>query len=355
MRRYLSRLALLCLSLGFWPLLSRAAGAQELILLPYLSNGYRYRVVGVGASAGFERREFDDTGFALGNAAFGAITSGCPLDATIATSWPANTDLLLRKWFTLPADMRAVKVAVAIDNDIQVFLNGVELTHGLQRSEECAVRDRFVFPVPDGVLIPGGENLLAVRARDRGLATYCDVEIRASRPQSPDPGAIVYTLRSGNNEIGGPDPLVWVQGSPVPLFGVIDSGLPLQHPFVVARLPTWGSVEGASWVSPTRLGGGFPEGYEYFTLFALPPGFRSVRLDVLWRADDGAELALNGVRLPTQWGPFSPSQPPGEFHGEVLPYLTPGMNRLQFFTANARLGFNSTGISFVARITLTPW
>jgi hypothetical protein len=354
-RRYLSRLALFCLPLAFWPLLCPPpAGADEIIVLPYLSTGYRYRVVSFGAGAGFERREFDDTGFALGSAAFGAAT-GCPLDSTITTPWPPNTDLLLRKWFTLPADVKAVKVAVAIDNDLQVFINGIELTHGLERSDDCAVRDRFVYPVPDDLLIPGGQNLLALRARDRGLATYCDVEIRSGLPQALDPRAIVYTLRSGNNAIGGPDPLVWVQGSAVPLFGVIDSGLPLQQAFVVDRLPTWGFVEGASWVSPTRLAGGFPEGYEYFTLFALPPGFRSARLDVVWRGDDGAELALNGFRLPTPWGHFSPSVPPGEFHGEVLPYLVPGMNRLQFFTSNARLGFNPTGISFFARLTLTPW
>jgi hypothetical protein len=37
-----------------------------------------------------------------------------------------------------------------------------------------------------------------------------------------------------------------------------------------------------------------------------------------------------------------------------MPYLQPGINRLQFFTSNARVGINPTGVSFWARVVLSP-
>jgi hypothetical protein len=148
------------------------------IILSYLSPNYRFLVVPFGQGSGFEQPGFDDSQFDVGNAAFG--TGGfCPLDTTVETAWPLETDILLRKTFTLPANASSVSVAVAIDNDVQVFINGVDVSGGLQENEGCAERDRFVFSVPDRLLIFGGENLLAVRGRDRGVISYIDVEVRA--------------------------------------------------------------------------------------------------------------------------------------------------------------------------------
>jgi hypothetical protein len=67
-----------------------------------------------------------------------------------------------------------------------------------------------------------------------------------------------------------------------------------------------------------------------------------------------AGLDVNNVQLPVTWADYHVSRPQGEFHGEIMPYLQPGMNRLQFFTSNARMGINATGVSFSARITLSP-
>ena len=61
-------------------------------------------------------------------------------------------------------------------------MNGQDISGGLQVHEDCAVRDSFVFSVPESLLVFGGENLLAVRARDRGGISYVDVEIRADIP-----------------------------------------------------------------------------------------------------------------------------------------------------------------------------
>ena len=151
------------------------------MIVPYLSPGYRFLVVPFGQGAGFEEPNFDDAQFAVGHAAFGT-GSFCPLDSTVETAWPLETDILLRKTLTLPANASSVRVAVAIDNDVQVFVNGVDISGGLQENEGCAEPDRFVFSVPDSLLIFGGENLLAVRGRDRGVISYIDVEVRADIP-----------------------------------------------------------------------------------------------------------------------------------------------------------------------------
>jgi hypothetical protein len=102
---------------------------QTQVLLSYLSPGYRFLVVPSGEGAGFDQPAFDDSHFAVGEAAFG--TGGfCPLDATMQTPWPLETDLLLRKTFQVPANTTMVHVAVAIDNDVQVFINGVDISGG---------------------------------------------------------------------------------------------------------------------------------------------------------------------------------------------------------------------------------
>ncbi len=160
--------------------------AIEQPVLPYLSTGYRYAIVSFGDLAGFEQPGFDDAGFSVGAAAFGS-GGFCSLDSTVRTTWPLATDILLRKAFTLPAGASAVKVAVAIDNDIQVFINGVDISDGLQVHEGCAERDSFIFPAPDAILNFGGSNLLAVRARDRGVVGYVDVEVRAELSGSNRP------------------------------------------------------------------------------------------------------------------------------------------------------------------------
>jgi N-acetylneuraminic acid mutarotase len=155
--------------------------AQPMVILPYLSTGYRSLVVPQGGGpTGFEQPSFNDSGFQVSDAAFGS-GGDCPLDSTVQTSWPVETDILLRKTFTLPATASNVTVAVAVDNDIQVFINGTDISGGLQPHEFCATRDSFIFPVPNGLLVFGGSNLLAVRTRDRGSISYVDVEVRADR------------------------------------------------------------------------------------------------------------------------------------------------------------------------------
>ena len=155
-----------------------------MVILPYLSEGYRYLVGPHNHTVGFESPEFDDSGFLIGDAAFGECWDGvppdcfCPLDSTVRTPWPLNTDILLRKTFFLPRGAFDVKVHVAIDNLIQVFVNGVEISKGMQSRHGCARRDYYIFSVPSKILVYG-TNLLAVRARDVSVISYVDLQVTA--------------------------------------------------------------------------------------------------------------------------------------------------------------------------------
>ncbi|MDL1893407.1 hypothetical protein FBQ87_11045, partial [Sphingobacteriales bacterium CHB3] len=167
-------------------------------IIPYLGTGYKYNQVSWGSLSGFESPGYDDNAWATGDAGFGSI-GGCALNnATyVRTSWAVNTDILVRKQFTLPGGARNVKINVAIDNDVQVFVNGHDVSGGLRTREGCAVRGRFVFVVPDEILI-AGSNLLAIRGHDRGSECYLDVEVTADLPVVV---IVTNTLDSGTGSL----------------------------------------------------------------------------------------------------------------------------------------------------------
>jgi hypothetical protein len=155
----------------------------ETVAVPYGASGYRYQVVPVDDGVGFERPDFDDSAFAVGDAGFGTREGYCELNNpdNVSTEWPGGSDLLVRKTFELPAGTTDVVVYVAVDNDAQVFINGYDISDGLQIHEGCPSLDSFGFAVPDS-LLRVGTNLLAVRARDRGVLAYLDLEVtRRSR------------------------------------------------------------------------------------------------------------------------------------------------------------------------------
>jgi hypothetical protein len=159
-----------------------ASGSDPTVVVPFGAAGYKYQVVPTDEGVGFERPDFDDSAFAVGDAGFGTREGYCPLNNpdAVKTDWPVGTDLLVRKTLDLPAGTTDVVVDVAVDNDVQVFVNGYDISGGLQTHEDCPDVD-FVFAVPDSVL-RAGTNLLAVRARDRGILAFLDLSVtRRSR------------------------------------------------------------------------------------------------------------------------------------------------------------------------------
>src|SRR5260370_19978913 len=132
-------------------------------IIPYEDTGYRYKLADPNRVRGFERLDFDDSEFDSGDAPFGTRHEVCPSYDNIKTRWPSGTSILVRKTFDLPRDAHNVKVGIAIDNDVRVYINGRFI--GSDHHEGCARRDRFVYPVPDNFLNVG-LNLIAVAAND---------------------------------------------------------------------------------------------------------------------------------------------------------------------------------------------
>ncbi len=159
---------------------------------------------------------FPATAWSTGRAPFGSIdplsTSGCGIFGTATvplTNWPAasgsqavastGSGLLLRNTFTA-SPTSSVDVSVAMDNDIQVFIDGNDITDAedvtfdrntnseggswsslainqFQAHGGCAQRGDGVFHVPSVYLAEGNTHTIAVYAHDWGGAAYVDVKV----------------------------------------------------------------------------------------------------------------------------------------------------------------------------------
>ena len=154
-------------------------GPNTFALLPYQAANYRYLVVPLGKKPplGFEQPNFDDTGFALGSAAFGS-GGNCPLQSTVQTNWPVNSQLLVRHIVEIPEGATNVRVMVSVNNDIvDVFFNGTSITRPI-RHENCPIQDEFRLDVPLKLVHPG-QNLIAFHVLDRGVESFFDARILA--------------------------------------------------------------------------------------------------------------------------------------------------------------------------------
>ena len=165
-------------------------------VIPYFDTGYNYMVVAPGALQGFEDPNFDDSAWSVGDAAFGTVDSrsqACSLNnpTDIQTAWRVGQHLLLRKEFELPVNATNLRVAIGVDEEAQVFINGVDISGGLVTRRLCAIRDLFVWKAPAWILNPGGTNLLAVRGGDSlGVQSFLDVMVVVDLQQEEVPPAV---------------------------------------------------------------------------------------------------------------------------------------------------------------------
>lgn len=160
-----------------------------LLLLPSLaraetfvdwgSGGYRYLEPSSEMPGdGFEQPGYDDSaaaGWSDGTAPFGSLTYCAGSLPAVNTEW-ASSELLVRRTFTARPGTGAGTVELLIDNDATVYLNGEEL--GSSVHENCADIAPPTFVIPAGA-IHAGQNVLAVRARDRGDQQYLDLRAQA--------------------------------------------------------------------------------------------------------------------------------------------------------------------------------
>ena len=177
--------------------------------VPYQSAGWKYQQVAQGGGTGFEVPSFDDTGWASGSGAF-ASGGYCPIqnDGSAHTSWSVNTDMLVRRHITLAQGTTGVQVWVAIDNDIMaIYWNGVQIG-GPSTHENCPTLDNRAFAVSPGLV--GSDNVLAIRARDRGNQAYFDARVlTGGMPIEP---ALDGTINRENGATS-PDPVQTYSGS----------------------------------------------------------------------------------------------------------------------------------------------
>jgi PKD repeat protein len=156
-------------------------------VVPYEATGYRHDVVSQGQGTGFEQPGYDDSGFAVGAAAFGTA-GGCANDEAITTSWPSLTDILVRRTIALPDDGRQVHIGMSMVGAVHVFMNGTDISGGLVSGASfCPRREDLHFVVPEDALVRGGDNLLAIRGRAGTDAPFLDLTVMlAPAPANDD-------------------------------------------------------------------------------------------------------------------------------------------------------------------------
>lgn len=159
----------------------------------YGSTGWKYQIDGTPPGGWQTTTVFGSTG----PAPFGSANAGCALNtAGFNTAWPpaANTFLYARKTFAVTSPTQ-VQIAVAIDNDVQVFLDGADISStngqgavpstdplpslGLLLHENCPTQGSFTFIT---TLLPVGSHTVAFRARDRGTSSYFDARVTFYSP-----------------------------------------------------------------------------------------------------------------------------------------------------------------------------
>ena len=125
-----------------------------------------------------------ESGWAQGTAPFGSVSAnetspnGC--NDTATTEWDVGNVILLRRDFFVPAGTTSAQIAVKIDNDVQVFLNGTDVSDGTRNHEGCGETNLltpFTVTAASGTLVPGAVNKLAVLGVDRGSESYLDVKV----------------------------------------------------------------------------------------------------------------------------------------------------------------------------------
>ncbi len=158
----------------------------SITVAPYQADGWRYKIYPYGTGpADVGAVDFDDSDYSIGKGAFGS-GGGCPVQSTVHTNWPLNTEIVLRRVVDLPQNVSNVRVSGTVDNDVQVLINGVAAS-GFITHENCPQLDDTRINVVTTSVVPG-PNLFVVRGRDRGIESFIDVELLIDSPITADAG-----------------------------------------------------------------------------------------------------------------------------------------------------------------------
>jgi hypothetical protein len=189
----LLRRALITVCLAFACVALPAAAASGDIVVDYGSAGWSYKAVPTDAGS-----LTPDASWATGGTMpFGSLSScasGLPAP-TSTGNWVNNSDLLLSKTFTLPPGTGPGSVAVRVDNDVAVTVNGQSFPTA--QHEGCAnVDPPGAIPVLAATL-HAGPNVIALRAHDRTDQRYIDAQVQVDIPDGFTVGVAPGTITAG--------------------------------------------------------------------------------------------------------------------------------------------------------------
>jgi hypothetical protein len=162
----------------------------------------------------FTSPTFDETGWAGESAPFGFNEAYCHFPAA-SSDFPLGSTIYLRKSFALPGNAFGLHLAGTIDNFADVYVNGHHEGPSPITSGSCAV-GAIHLDVPNSEITHGGDNLVAVKARDDTYttsyfdmkATYGSVDVTSQPTEtlrlstiSPAP-AVTITDADGHPVVG---------------------------------------------------------------------------------------------------------------------------------------------------------
>ncbi|MBX3358024.1 MAG: immunoglobulin domain-containing protein [Phycisphaeraceae bacterium] len=144
---------------------------------------------------------FDDSSWLQQSQPFGGYVGGeCIPPFPVQSPMPFATGGLFRKRFTVPCGATNVRVRVAIDNDVQVWWNGVDISGGLQTSDTCPVAGQLVFAVPQSLVTTN--VILAVQLINRGGGSYLAAQVEADLQQPAGLPVITSQPQPTNAQFG---------------------------------------------------------------------------------------------------------------------------------------------------------
>jgi RHS repeat-associated protein len=215
--------------------------------IPYEATNYLYIFDdGYGQNSNFYMPNYNDSFWTNGQAAFGNY-GGCPLNNTnyINTYWPGNNwddpapgdtpapYILLRRHFIVPPGTTNLAMGFTVDNNAQIFINGMTVSNGVITyagsfdpdtgwfyHENCPNFDDMVITNVDSSLWHEGDNLLAVRVQDEGALSFFDSRIAIN-------SVIIRSLPTNQPPVVAVKQSVFWTTNTVQLQGwVLDDGLP---------------------------------------------------------------------------------------------------------------------------------
>ena len=154
--------------------------AAATALVPYEATGWSYAEYPTGSVPSDWAATSFSGATSTGAAPFGSGPAGsCALPASdpAVTSWSGAAELVAQRTIAVPANATRLTISLAVADDVQVAVNGTNLTGDYAIDNACPTRGQLSFDVPAALFTNGVSNTITLRARSRGALSYLDAEV----------------------------------------------------------------------------------------------------------------------------------------------------------------------------------